>query len=100
MNSDAEKLLIITHGWMDSAKMNSDWLKDAVQNVRLLNLQGFVLYSLPEVEISGTHQNLKILSTAGYRVPIKFQKLGTAGYKVPRKFQTLGTAGYWVPRKF
>lgn len=43
MNVDAEKLLIITHGWMDSAKMNSNWLKDAVENVRLLNLQGFVL---------------------------------------------------------
>ena len=54
MNSDAEKLLIITHGWMDSAKMNSDWLKDAVQNVRLLNLQGFVLNCLLEINFEDT----------------------------------------------
>ena len=40
---------------------------------------------------AGTHQNFKILGTAGYRVPRKFQKLGTAGYRIPRKFQKLGT---------
>ena len=33
----------------------------------------------------GTHQNLKILGTAGYRVPRKFQKLGTAGNRGPGK---------------
>ena len=35
--------------------------------------------------LAGTHQNLKILGTAGYRVPRKLHKLGTAGYRVPRK---------------
>ena len=49
---------------------------------------------------AGTHQNLKILGTAGYRVPRKFQKFGTAGSRVPRKFQKLGTARYRVRRKF
>ena len=48
----------------------------------------------------GTHQNLKILGTAGYWVPRKFQKLGSAGHRKPRKFQKLGTAGYRVPSKF
>ena len=32
-----------------------------------------------------THQNLKILGTAGYRVPRKFQKLCTAGYRLPAR---------------
>ena len=40
-----------------------------------------------------THQNLKILGTAGYRVPRKFQKLGT-GYRENFKSSvSLGT-GY------
>ena len=30
---------------------------------------------------AGPHQNLKILGTAGSRVPRKFQKLCTAGYR-------------------
>ena len=50
--------------------------------------------------MSRTHQNLKILGTAGYWVPRKFQKLGTAGYRVPRKFQKLGTDGYKPEKKF
>ena len=49
--------------------------------------------------MSGTHQNLKILGTAGYRVPGKFQNLGTARYRVPKKFEKLGTDGYRVPAK-
>ena len=36
--------------------------------------------------MSGTHQNLEHLGTAGYRVPGKFKKMGTAGYRVPGKF--------------
>ena len=31
------------------------------------------------VGVSGTHRNLENLSTAGNRVPAKFQKLSTAG---------------------
>ena len=46
-----------------------------------------------------THQNLKILGTAGYRIPRKFQKLATVGYYwVSKKF--LGTDLYRVPAKF
>ena len=36
---------------------------------------------------AGTHQNLKILGTAGYRVPIKFQFMPTPGYRLKLKNQ-------------
>ena len=39
-----------------------------------------------EVDMSGTHQNFKILGTAGY-------------YRVPRKFQFMTTPGAIVDRK-
>ena len=59
-------------------------------------------------EPARTHQDLKILRTAGYRVPgnfrnwvpRKFQKMGIPGYRLPRKFQKMGTAGYPGPGKF
>ena len=48
---------------------------------------------------AGTHQNLKILGTAGYRVPRKFQKLGT-GYRENFKSSVpLGT-GYQREKNF
>ena len=39
----------------------------------------------------GTHQNIKILGTAWYRVPRKFRKLGTDGYRLPAQKK------FWVP---
>ena len=48
----------------------------------------------------GTHQNLKILGTAVYRVPARQNILGTDGYRLPVRKNFLGTYGYWVPAKF
>ena len=48
---------------------------------------------------AGTHQNVKILGTAGYRVPRKFQKLGTVGSWVPAKFSTMPTPGFMRTNK-
>ena len=42
----------------------------------------------------GTHQNLKIFGTAGYRVPARRIFLGTEGYWVPAKFSTIPTPAY------
>ena len=42
-------------------------------------------------EDQGTFQNLKILDTAGYRVPRKFQKLGTGFRENFRSSVPLGT---------
>ena len=47
-----------------------------------------------EVGMSRTHQNFKILGTAGYRAPRKFQKLGPDGYRVPTKFRFMPTPGF------
>ena len=48
--------------------------------------------------MSGTHKNLKILGTAGYRVPRKLWLSMGTGYRSDKKIK--GTHGYRVPTKF
>ena len=73
--------------WLLTCGIESLFQKEHIFN-KCKILRKIIVWPSSKVRTS-THQNFKILGTAGYWVPKKFQKFGTAWYRILRKFQKI-----------